>query len=91
MHDALRIDDPVQLRAPVMVIGLSGWGNAGDVATFATRYLAEQRDARRLGEIRVEGFHDYFLHRPVVAIEGASSARTNPHGTSCSTRGSPTW
>jgi len=70
MHDALRIDDAVQLRAPVMVIGLSGWGNAGDVATFATRYLAEQRDARRFGEIRAEEFHGYILHRPVVAIEG---------------------
>jgi proteasome assembly chaperone (PAC2) family protein len=70
VYDALRIDDPVRLHAPIMVIGLSGWGNAGDVATFSTRYLAEQRDARRFGEIRAEGFHDYFIHRPVVVIEG---------------------
>jgi len=67
---ALRMDEAVRLRNASLVIGLSGWVNAGEVSTFSVGYLVEKLKARQLGEIASEVFHAYQLQRPLVSIEG---------------------
>jgi len=64
------MDEAIRLRNASMVIGLSGWVNAGEVSTLSVGYLVEKLEARPLGEIASEPFHAYQLQRPLVSIEG---------------------
>ena len=52
-----------------MVIGLSGWANAGEVSTSCVRYLIDKLKATRLGEIESGRFYIYQLNRPQVFVE----------------------
>jgi len=69
MNGEIRIEEKINLRNAIMIIGLSGWGNAGEVSTFTVKYLADKLDARKFGEIPPEKFHDYLIQRPIVSIE----------------------
>ena len=61
------------LRSPYLVLGLSGWPNAGEVATGAVTYLRDRLSAKRLAEIHPEEFYDFSVQRPVVRlVEGTS-------------------
>ncbi|HIE14076.1 TPA: PAC2 family protein [Candidatus Bathyarchaeota archaeon] len=66
--EVLKIDNTVHLQNSVMIIGLSGWGNAGEVSTFTVKYLVERLKAKRLGELSSEEFYNYRLQRPIVSI-----------------------
>jgi len=68
MGEDLKIDETVRLHNSVMIIGLGGWGNAGEVSTFTVRYLVDKLGAERLGEVSSEGFYNYLIQRPVVSI-----------------------
>jgi len=70
MSGALRLNETVQLRNASLIVGLSGWGNAGEVSTFSVTYLIEKLKASQLGEIASEKFYDYQLQRPQVSVEG---------------------
>lgn len=52
-----------------MIIGLSGWGNAGEASTFTVKYLAEKLKAEKFYEISHEEFHDYWIQRPTVLTQ----------------------
>jgi len=67
MSGALRLNETVQLRNASLIVGLSGWGNAGEVSTFSVTYLIEKLKASQLGEIASEKFYDYQLQRPQVS------------------------
>jgi len=69
MGQDLNVEEDIHLHNAVMIIGLGGWGNAGEVSTFSVKYLVDKLNAKKFGEIRCEGFHDYFIQRPVVSIE----------------------
>lgn len=53
-----------------LVIGLSGWGDAGNVSTICVTYLIEKLGAEEIGEIVSGRFYDYQIRRPQVRIEG---------------------
>src|ERR1700733_1575388 len=58
-------DRPV-LRRPLFVIAFEGWNDAGDAATLALDYLAQEWDATRCATIDPEEFYDFTVTRPMV-------------------------
>ncbi|MGQ9781353.1 MAG: PAC2 family protein [Nitrososphaeria archaeon] len=52
-----------------MIIGLSGWGNAGEASTYTVKYLVKKLDAKKFDEIPHEEFHDYWIQRPTVLTQ----------------------
>lgn len=69
MNAEIRINKKIKLHKANMIVGLSGWGNGGEVSTLAVKYLAEKLGAKKFGDIPHEKFHDYFIQRPTVLIE----------------------
>ncbi len=57
-------------KYPSMIIGLDGWGNAGEASTMSVSYLIDKLKARRVGEIESDEFYNYQISRPFVSIEG---------------------
>jgi len=79
MNAEIRVDERVELRHPIMIIGLDGWGNAGKVSTFTVKYLLDKLGAKSVGEIPHERFHNYFIQRPLVSIkQGLVQSYTPP-------------
>ena len=54
------------LRRPVMVLAFGGWSDAGQSATTAVRFLAQQLGGRPLASIDPEEFYDFTVVRPQV-------------------------
>jgi len=78
MGEELKIEEAVRPRSSVMIIGLSGWGNAGEVSTFTVRYLIDKLGAERIGKVSSEGFYNYQIQRPIVSIKGGIIESYNP-------------
>lgn len=68
MNEEIRLYEKVTLNKAVMIIGLSGWGNAGQVSTYSLKYLIDKIDATKFGEIQSDFFHNYQIQRPMVSI-----------------------
>jgi len=58
-------DRPV-LHRPLFVIAFEGWNDAGDAATLALDYLAQEWGATRCATIDPEDFYDFTVTRPMV-------------------------
>ncbi len=69
MNEVLRWQVRPQLRDPLLVLAFEGWNDAGESATTAARYLAEQIGAAPLAEIDPELFFDFSVRRPLVTVE----------------------
>ncbi|MDG2112441.1 MAG: PAC2 family protein [Actinomycetota bacterium] len=54
----------------VMIAAFTGWNDAGDAASEATRYLARRYEGRRVAEIDPELFYDFASVRPSVRLDG---------------------
>ena len=63
-HDTPDLDNAVLLAA------FTGWNDAGDAATEATRYLARRYDGEVVAEIDPELFYDFASVRPSVRLDG---------------------
>ncbi|MGI8663178.1 MAG: PAC2 family protein [Acidimicrobiales bacterium] len=61
--------DHPRLRRPVLIAAFEGWNDAGDAATYAARYLAEQWGARRFAVLDPEEFFDFSSTRPTVSLD----------------------
>lgn len=59
-----------QLDAPVLVVGFSGWNDAGDAATWAVRHLHTRLDAEPFAGLDGEDFFDFTTTRPMVELDG---------------------
>jgi proteasome assembly chaperone (PAC2) family protein len=55
--------------APVLLVAFGGWNDAGDAATTAVRYMAEQWNAQVFADIDPEAFYDFTVTRPEVRLE----------------------
>jgi len=69
MNEEIKIEEKIKLHNAIMIIGLSGWVNAGEVSTFVIKHLTDKLEAKKFGEISHENFHDYIVQRPLVSIE----------------------
>jgi predicted ATP-grasp superfamily ATP-dependent carboligase len=56
------------LHRPVLIAAFEGWSDAGDAATSAVEYLADQWDAVPVASIDAEEFFDFTETRPRVEI-----------------------
>ncbi len=54
------------LRRPLFVVAFEGWNDAGDAATLALDYMADEWQARRCATIDPEEFYDFTVTRPMV-------------------------
>jgi proteasome assembly chaperone (PAC2) family protein len=60
-------DDPT-LTNPLMVVGFTGWNDAGDAASTALKTLIETSGARPLAEVDPEPFTDFATVRPHIRL-----------------------
>lgn len=56
------------LRRPIVVVAFAGWNDAGQSATTAVRFLAEQFGAQPYASIDPEEFFDFTMNRPQVRL-----------------------
>ncbi len=68
---SLQFENRPALRRPALILAFTGWNDAGQSATVAVRYLAEQLAAKPLATIDPDEFYDFTVMRPHVRlIEG---------------------
>ena len=76
--DNLHIDSHPELDSPVLILGLSGWMDGGEVSTGSVRYLAKKLRTKHFASIDPSDFYIYnapgpmeisALHRPHTLIE----------------------
>ncbi|MFP3906598.1 MAG: PAC2 family protein [Acidimicrobiales bacterium] len=63
--------DRPPLARPVLIAAFEGWSDAGDAATSAVEFLADQWDARPVASIDAEEFFDFTATRPRVEVDEA--------------------
>ncbi len=76
------VDHPA-LRRPLFVIAFEGWNDAGDAATLALDYLAQEWRAHQCATIDPEEFYDFTVTRP----DRQTDLRRRPHHRVASRRG----
>ena len=59
MAGRLIMQEPPQLTAPYIMVGMNGWLNAGEVSTGSIDYLRRKLDARKFAHIETQGFYIY--------------------------------
>jgi len=65
-----------------MIVAFEGWNDAGDAATAAVEYLAEQWHATQFAEIDPEEFYDFTSTRPQVrSVQGVGRILDWPSNT----------
>ncbi len=70
---------PDGLRAPALVCAFSGWGDAGEAASAALRFVGSSLGATRFARIDPEEFFDFQATRPMVRlVEGRTREITWP-------------
>jgi len=73
MNDSLIIQDTPDLVNPYMLIGLSGWLNAGEISTGCIDFLRRKLNARKFARIDTRPFH-------IWQVQGFDPAQiTRPH------------
>jgi len=65
----LRWTQPADVDGPVLLVAFGGWNDAGDSATTAIDYMAEQWGATRFADIDPEVFYDFTVTRPEVRVD----------------------
>ncbi|HEY2303494.1 MAG TPA: PAC2 family protein [Acidimicrobiales bacterium] len=73
--EIVRWERRVQLRHPVLIAAFEGWNDAGDAASLAVGYLAEEWSAQRFASVDPEEFYDFTVTRPEVRIAEGSQRR----------------
>lgn len=88
----LRWHQSADVEGPVLLVAFGGWNDAGDSATSAIEFMAEQWNAAAFADIDPEEFYDFTITRPEVRVdlEGVRridwpsnefrAAHVSPHG-----------
>ena len=66
-------EEPDGLRQPILIMAFSGWNDAAESATTATRFLGQLWPSRPLASIDSEEFYHFGLSRPYVRFKSESS------------------
>ena len=69
VRDPLRQFVTPELRDPALVVAFEGWGDAGEAATSALRFVSEAIHAVPLADIDPEEFYDFTVRRPNVILD----------------------
>jgi predicted ATP-grasp superfamily ATP-dependent carboligase len=57
-----------ELRRPILVAAFEGWNDAGEAASAALNFVAEELGAETIGHIDPEEFYDFQVTRPSVRL-----------------------
>lgn len=71
----LRWRSQPEVSRPVVLAAFAGWNDAGDAATTATAFMAEQWKARPFADIDPEVFYDFTVTRPEVRLDLSGNRR----------------
>ncbi|MBW2063011.1 MAG: PAC2 family protein [Deltaproteobacteria bacterium] len=78
ISDLCYLDEP-ELDRPALIMGFSGWPNAGDVSTGTLTFLLHRLKSRPLAFMKTDAFYDFASHRPSGSIHhGLVSAISMP-------------
>lgn len=69
MKGTLQLRENIVLNKSTMLMGLNGWGNAGEVSTYTLQYLINTFQAVSFGEIISDQYHNYQIERPLVTVK----------------------
>ena len=76
MAGRLIIQEPPQLIAPYILVGMNGWLNAGEISTGSIDYLRRELSARKFAYIETQGF----LYLPdSQLVSGVVDAASHPN------------
>ncbi|MAG36488.1 MAG: carboxylate--amine ligase [Dehalococcoidia bacterium] len=62
------MDQRPELQQPILITAFSGWNDAAEGATFATRIIRRQRQAVRFAQVEAEDFFVFTETRPTVRL-----------------------
>jgi predicted ATP-grasp superfamily ATP-dependent carboligase len=65
----LRWTRNADVSGPVLLVAFGGWNDAGDSATTAIDFMAEQWNATSFADIDPEVFYDFTITRPEVRVD----------------------
>jgi len=63
-----RLDSVKGFKTRLMIMGFSGWPDAGKVSSLSIKYLVSSLKAERIGDLKVSGCYDLTSTRPLVAV-----------------------
>ncbi len=63
------------LRRPILVAAFEGWNDAGEAASTALTFVAEEIGAEVIGHIDPEEFYDFQVTRPSVRLDDLGERR----------------
>lgn len=66
------LEEPDNLRRPLVIMAFSGWNDAAESATTAARYLSQLWPSRTIASIDAEEFYHFGLSRPYVRFKPES-------------------
>lgn len=69
MKETLQLHETFVLDNSIMLIGLHGWGNGGEVSTYTLKYLINSFKAIGFGEILSDQYHNFQIERPIVTVK----------------------
>jgi proteasome assembly chaperone (PAC2) family protein len=68
-------------KTSFMIIGLDGWGNAGNISNFSVKYLVKKLNAKKIFQLPHERYLNYLLERPIIEInQGVVKSYLSPKG-----------
>ncbi len=68
VEEVLTLGDVEPLHRPILLVGLTGWFDAGGVATTALAQVAPWDGSVTVGEIDPDPFYDFTQERPMVEL-----------------------
>ncbi|MBW2622284.1 MAG: PAC2 family protein [Deltaproteobacteria bacterium] len=68
------LDNP-DLNQPVMIMGFSGWPNAGEISSGVVTFLVQQLEANPLASVEADSFFDFTSLRPEAIIENGLASQ----------------
>lgn len=71
--DYIRRFDRPDLRRPLAIVALEGWGDACEAASGAAAYLLGQIEAEPFAAIDPEEFYDFQVRRPIVEVDAGGT------------------
>ena len=77
---AIEINYMPQLKAPALIAGFGGWGNALDVSKAMVNYLIRKLDAQPFARLNADLLYRYDETRPIVDIERGNLKSLSPPG-----------
>ena len=65
-----KLDQVKDFKTRLMVMGFSGWPDAGRVSSISIEYLINSLKAEKVGNLRTSGYYDLTSTRPLVTVSG---------------------